>query len=98
MNSEPIISLKSKLLLPHPETDKYSSTNFSVMEKDYSSFDINALQAEFELKCSQFDEAIKKNKELAELRKIFHEMKILHTRIAQWRHCTGVSPARDQPL
>ena|SRR3982751_607207 len=98
MNSESIISVKSKLLLHHPDTDKYTSANFSVMEKDYSSFDINALQAEFELKCSQFDEAIKKEKDLAELKKIFHEMKILHTRIAEWRHRLGVLPSRDQTL
>jgi hypothetical protein len=56
------------------------------MQNDYTTYDISALQTQFELKSLEFDQALKKDKELSELKKIFHEMRELHTRIADLRH------------
>lgn len=55
------------------------------MQKDFTTYDISALQTQFELKSLEFDQALKKDKELSELKKIFHEMRELHTRIADLR-------------
>ena len=55
------------------------------MQKDQSTYDISALQTQFELKSLEFDQALKKDKELNELKKIFHEMRELHTRITDLR-------------
>jgi hypothetical protein len=55
------------------------------MQTNYSAYDISALQTQFELKSLEFDQALKKDKELSELKKIFHEMRELHTRIVDLR-------------
>ena len=72
------------------------------MQAEKLSYDVMILQAQFEQKSSEFDQAVKKDKVLDELKRIFHEMKILHAKIAELKQLSGVFPknlkAKFSPL
>jgi hypothetical protein len=55
------------------------------MQKDFYSSDLSILQSQFELKSLEFDQALKKDRELLELKKIFREMKELQKKITELR-------------
>ena len=84
------------MLLPQIKTDKYTSLELLVMQTDYQAPDIKFLQDRFDSISSSFDKALKDDLEIRELRKIFHEMRMLYTRIIELKQTTGIQSGAFQ--